>query len=256
MAVDTYYFDASIAGPTDPNSKWTDDANAFDGEIGILDSAFTQTAGSTSSNFLRGDGTTAPTSGDEITQVRARLNGGSNIVGPDHVARSAIYTESLGELLGTPNIANPQGWSDYVVLSTPSGGWTWDKLNKLVVKCYGTNAEGVPTWRVRRVEIEVTYLETQEASPDAIPSTLAFGTLVGGQGASVEGIPSTASFGTPGITGIATVSPDAIPSTLAFGDPFAHIPRNSATVYTRSSKPDTAYTKSAKPKTEHTKDSP
>lgn len=100
------------------------------------------------------------------------------------------------------------------------------------------------------------YGGPQEASPSGISSTLALGTPVIGHLAEIEGIPSTASLGTPVITGIATVSPATIASTLAFGDPFAHIPRNSATAYAKTGKPDTAYTKSSKPKTEHTKDSP
>lgn len=248
MAVDEYYFDASIAGPTDPGGAWTDDANAFNG----VDStgADPTATGSKSSNYLEGKGTTAPTSGGVIAQnVEAR------------------FFQSTG------------GATNYSEIAPPSGGWTWDAVNKLEARAYATestnrifveiyeegDAGGTTLWvdnlfatgiKLSLIQLKVTSIDDQTGSPDGIASTLAFGDPVIGQIAEMEGIPSTLAFGILSSTGIATVSPDGIPSTLAFGDPFAHIPKNSATIYTRSSKPDTAYTKSSKPKTEHTRDSP
>jgi hypothetical protein len=149
MAVSTYYFNASDAGPTDPGGVWTSDANAFDGNTGTF--ASTTTGGSTSSNYLMGEGTNAPTSGNTITQVRARIR--ASTADPETVS-AAIYTDGLGELLGTPTRSNVvQGYGSYVILSTPSGGWTWQKINDLETKIYLSNTSTF----VSIVEIEVTF---------------------------------------------------------------------------------------------------
>lgn len=108
MAVDTYYFDASDAGPTDVSTQYTDDANAFDG------STVTFAFNTGEDYFLNGTGTDAPTSGDAISQVRARAYLGSSLDAGD--------------------------WSSYVVLSEPSGGWDWTKVNDLEVRFSGTDS--------------------------------------------------------------------------------------------------------------------
>ena len=104
MAVDEYYFDASISGPTDPDTVWTDDAEAFDGSNESGDSAYTSTAGTSSTNELYATGTTATGTGT-ITQVRVRQIDIANI------------------------------W-DYVTLDTPTGGWSWTVLANLKVIIY------------------------------------------------------------------------------------------------------------------------
>lgn len=142
----TYYFDASDAGATDPNSVWTNDANAFDGNTAT--SATVSVSGSTSSNYLKAEGTNAPSSGGNITQVRARVNDNS---GSD-IAEATIYTDGLAESLGSPQSPFGTGWGSYVVLSTPSGGWTWVKVAALEVKIYSISGAG----GVTRVEVEVT----------------------------------------------------------------------------------------------------
>jgi len=96
---DTYYFNASDAGPTDTLGVYTNDANAYNGNttdyaVGNLDP----------SQPLTGTGTTAPTSGATINSVKARLYASSG--------------------------ASPS-WSNYVTLTAPSGGWTWQKVNDL-----------------------------------------------------------------------------------------------------------------------------
>jgi hypothetical protein len=98
--VNTYYFNASDSGPTDSSNAWTNDANAFDGNTG------TAATCSTDGTVLSGAGTTAPTSGGAISRVRAR-----------------IYSELSG--------GGGAGWGSYSTLSTPSGGWTWQKVNDL-----------------------------------------------------------------------------------------------------------------------------
>ena len=103
MATDTYYFDGSDAAASDPDSAWTDETNADDGNVATL--ASTATNGSESSNYLQIEGTNSPSSGGAITQVRARVNTGSSFLA-------------------------------YSTLSAPAGGWTWEKLQGLEFRAW------------------------------------------------------------------------------------------------------------------------
>jgi len=151
----TYYFDGSDAAVTDPNNVWTNEANLTDSDATPSTFATTTATGSTSSNYMLAEGTNAPTSGDSITQVRARVFGRAPVGGS--TLSAAIYTNTLGELLGTPALATGETdvWSAYATLSTPSGGWTWTKVSQLETKVYGTAAAA--TLRAYKVEVEVTY---------------------------------------------------------------------------------------------------
>lgn len=159
----TYYFNASDAAVSDPNAAWASDANAFDGST--TNSALTTIAGSDSSNYLMAEGTNAPTSGNAIASVMARVYA-SNTNGPTTNAK--IYTDGLAEVLGiATNDSVSAAWGSYVTLSTPSGGWTWQKVNDLEVKLYMTGGTGGPSVTVAKVEVKVvessefTKLETQ-----------------------------------------------------------------------------------------------
>lgn len=158
MAVDTYRFDVSVSGPSDPNTVWSADANAFDSDESTGSVVSEPNNGSTSSNFLQGNGTNAPTSGSTaINQVRARLrSGGDSVAGQ---LNGAVYTSGLGELLGTPTgeAISFADWYDYVVLSEPSGGWTWQKVSELEVKLYATGMASTESVVARMVGIEVTH---------------------------------------------------------------------------------------------------
>ena len=148
ISVDTYYFDAHD-GISDPDGAWTNDANAF---IDDTSSASTSASGSTSSNFLRGNGTSSPTFGGAISQVRVRVHGVTGLGGS-----AAIYTEGLGELLLThalPFNLSPTTTS-YEIVPSPSGGWTWGKVSELEAKIYAT--DGVQA--LYYIEIEVTSEE-------------------------------------------------------------------------------------------------
>ncbi len=111
MATTTYYFDGH-SGITDPDSVWSNDANAFNGDN--TTNASVSTSGDSSVNYLQGVGTTAPTTGTAITQVRVRIDGGS-----------------AGHTYGS-----------YDTLTPPSGGWSWSEVNGLVVRIVG--ALGMP----------------------------------------------------------------------------------------------------------------
>lgn len=156
MAVDTYYFDVSDAGPTDIDGAFTNDANAFDGSTST--SASTSSVGTTDENYLRGDGTNAPASGGTISQVRARLYATSS----SGTRSATIYTstnESIGTATQTSAVAS---WGSYTTLSTPTGGWDWSKVQSLYVKLYGSDVS-FPNF-FYRAEIEVTSSSTGRSS--------------------------------------------------------------------------------------------
>jgi len=157
----SYYFDAHAGGPTDPNSVWTNDANAFDGSTSTH--ADGSTAGSTSSNYLYGQGTSgtgsapADANGSSINSVQVRIYAQDAF---KNTLSAAVYTASLGTLLGTGQTtisASPQ-WGPYTTLSAPSGGWTWAAIQTLEVKLY--NNVNITTTTVYRVEIQVNYPST------------------------------------------------------------------------------------------------
>lgn len=111
MSVATFYFDASISGPTDPGGAWTNDANVFDGVES--NDAVNTTDGDKGLNYLEGKGTNATGSG-VVTQVRARiLSSGSD--------------------------------GDYIILDEHSGGWTWEKLSKLETRIWAVGNPFSPT---------------------------------------------------------------------------------------------------------------
>ena len=120
----TFYFDASDAGPSDPGDCWTDDSKAFDGDTST-NYAATFTQGTSSSNYLGGVGTNASGS-DTISLVEARIYCGGNLV--TNYADIFYGAENLGTC---QHDSLPLGWSSYVELSEPSGGWDWTKLAAL-----------------------------------------------------------------------------------------------------------------------------
>lgn len=150
----TYYFDASDAAISDPGANWTGDASAFDGFPWTIASP-TNAEGSTSSNFLHGQGTNAPASGGTISYVRARLYGEYN--GSESQGTGTIYTDGLGESLGVVQVdagaGSFTGYGSWTTLSTPTGGWTWAKIQNLEVKLYKPGPIGAQG--VGQVDFEV-----------------------------------------------------------------------------------------------------
>ena len=159
----TYYFDAND-GTNDSGGVWTNDANAFDGNTATF--ATTSTTGTSSSNFLQGDGTTASAaSTGSVTSVRARIFSYGNVSLAQRID-AEIFTDGLGESLGTIFGTNSGGnaWSEYTTLSTPAGGWTWTKVNLLEIKLSKKNGSDVIGFA--RAEIEVTYAEALDITRD------------------------------------------------------------------------------------------
>ena len=148
----TYYSDVSDGGPTDQGGDpgaWTNDANAFDGSTAT--SAYTSSAGSTSTNYLMAEGTNAPSSGSSITNAYIRIYG---YVASGDTLKATVYTDGLAQELGTCQLTvTSAGWGSYAALSTPSGGWTWVKAQALEVKIYKEGTAG--TAYAYRVDIPV-----------------------------------------------------------------------------------------------------
>lgn len=152
-----YSFDGSDAAVSDPNAVWTNEANIVDSDLAT--NGTTTTAGSTSSNYVMAEGTNAPGSGATITGVTARVRG--YVSAATATGNVTIYTDALGESLGTISWTNTAAaYSDWSALSTPTGGWTWAKVQALEFKAYKTNGSG--TVYVYLVEVSV---DTAENAP-------------------------------------------------------------------------------------------
>ncbi len=153
-SVDTYYFDASDAGPTDAGSDWYSDANAFDGST----ASHAGIAGDYGQGTLTGEGTNAPASGDSITQVRARFHAYTMGAGTINGVYWREDTASTGTLLGSDTSWYsffPSAWSSYTTLTAPSGGWTWAKIQALAVDFDAENGDATNA-EIYCSEIEVT----------------------------------------------------------------------------------------------------
>lgn len=154
----TYYFDGSDAAASDPDAGWTNDANAFDGSTTTY--ADTSQDGGSSLYNLFAEGTDAPASGGTITSVRARVWAYRG--GPGSSIQADIYTDGLAELLGSPTASSSTAggaWGSYTSLSTPTGGWTWAKVQALECNAWPNNAIN-NLMELYRVEVEVTYETT------------------------------------------------------------------------------------------------
>ena len=149
---DSYGFDASDAGPTDSSGAWTNDSNAFDG------STSTFALNQATLGELTGDGTTAPTSGANLGSVRARVEYSINSTAGDGAVEFNVYEDSAaGTQLLNAVLLETSGkeWSPWFTVDSPSGGWTWAKLNDLSVGFDATNTSG--SKEIYRAEIEVVH---------------------------------------------------------------------------------------------------
>ena len=163
MATVNCYFDGSDVSATDPDNVWTNETNAQDGSITTY--ANTISGGGEDENYVQIEGTNAVDDGTNIDSVRAR-----------------IYTDA--------------GWDIYHSLSTPSGGWTWAKLQSLETRFWFysydpyyigyaiyedgnsgstsllyTSEDGQDSYYVYKIELEVTTsVGSSSISPSISPS--------------------------------------------------------------------------------------
>ena len=120
----TYTVNYSDSGPTDASNAWSSDSLAFD--TNISDGASVTVCASCT---LVASGTNSPTSGSTILSVTARVY--SRINSGAEGSWSIYYS---GAQLGSSGFHYlTAGW-DSIVLSVPSGGWTWQKINDLELR--------------------------------------------------------------------------------------------------------------------------
>jgi len=149
----TYYFDGHTS-ITDPNNQWTNDANAFDGNTATSATSGT-TAGSTSSNYLYGIGTTAPLGGNTITQVQARVYGSAS---GGLTGTVDIFNSNLATQLGSITVSGfPAAYTGYTTLTAPAGGWSWSAINSLEVLAFPNGGNNI---NIAVIEVLVTYATT------------------------------------------------------------------------------------------------
>lgn len=154
----TYYFDASDAAVADPNSLWSNDANVADGSTTTFATYGSTSAGSNSTNYIGIEGTNAPGSGDNISSVRVRM-----FLNSDTPVSVTVSTDTQAEQLGTLQASTNNtggGWSSYLTLNTPSGGWTWTKVQALEARVFKFNGLAGNGVSVARVEILVDTINT------------------------------------------------------------------------------------------------
>ena len=153
---DVYHFDASDDGPNDAGGLWNNDSNAFDGNEGTGADSLSTTAGSASSNFLGGDGTNAPSSGGTINDVYVNIRYTAD--SPNDV-NFRVTTDAEGETLLTQSVISTSIAlnSPYFKLSTPSGGWTWAKIQALEFRIWdASTSANIAVLRIARVFVEHT----------------------------------------------------------------------------------------------------
>ena len=146
-----YYFDASDDAATGTN--WTNGGSSgFNGDPSSLTSIVEPNVG-----VVHGGGTSAPTTGGTVSQVRARWK---YWVQAAYTSLTAEWftdgkAESLGSHVGTPPASTTSSW---ITLSVPTGGWTWAKIAALEVEItpiFGS-AVDVDKCRFFQSDIEVT----------------------------------------------------------------------------------------------------
>jgi len=159
ISTNTYYFDASDnttpGTPNDLYAYWTSEINCADGSTATAGTCATVSAGSS----LQISGTNAPSDTITITSVRARA-----YVKTTSTSTINIYMwTTVGGPQGLGDVARllsktTEGWTNYINVSTPSGGWDWATLQSLGAFCYMDGGSG--TISIYRVEIEVTSATT------------------------------------------------------------------------------------------------
>jgi hypothetical protein len=159
-----YYFDGSDAAASDPNSVWTTEAN-ITADQSLTTFGTVNTTGSTASNYVMAEGTSAPSSGGTITNVYVRMHHKWGSSSGTNAGELKIYTDALGELLSTiaqSTTSTTAVWTSWATLTVPSGGWTWAKVQALEFKAYRT--AGATTFQISQIQ---TYVATTEVAPDA-----------------------------------------------------------------------------------------
>jgi len=154
--LNTYYFDASVAGPTDVNAKWANEANFVDESV-LTNASYSENPSSSADDILQ-EGTSAPSSGFSITKVEARFIS-ENTAG--YTGAKLAIRDSTDTLLVqfTANHSAGAAWTDYEDVPAPATGWTWSELAGLYCDIGPDTDLAAPgTLDVYKAEIRVTTL--------------------------------------------------------------------------------------------------
>lgn len=156
VGTDTYDSDGGVS---DPNSYWTNDANAIDGSLSTY--AYHTTNASEVTGFLLVRMTTDAEPADigQIQRVRVRVyHAKSGVDGSSDVD----WKDASGSLLGAQptgtGVTQTPGWSQWMKVNTPSGGWTWADVagaNSGAV-VYGYNLGG-NEYRLYAVQVHIVH---------------------------------------------------------------------------------------------------
>ncbi len=147
---EAFDFDGSDVAATDQGSSWSNVTNMDDADD--LTEGTTATTGSSSADYVEVQGTGAPASGDTINSVQVMIRVAES--GADAVLGVRVTTDAAGETLLDTTQALTTTSSDYFFsLSTPSGGWTWAKIQALEVRYWRDS--GSTTLEVARGQVIV-----------------------------------------------------------------------------------------------------
>ncbi|HRO65764.1 MAG TPA: hypothetical protein PKU78_06080, partial [Candidatus Dojkabacteria bacterium] len=106
-------------------------------------------------NYLRADGTNAPSTTSTIVSVKARAYGYS--VSPSDTYIRVNTSSGYNDLYLS---VNSPSWTSYTTLTTPSGGWTWNEVQSISTRIW--NEANVENHYIGKIEILV-----ESTNPDA-----------------------------------------------------------------------------------------
>ncbi len=171
VQTNTYYFDGSDVAASDPNGVWTNETNADDSDFSTVATSTTKSEDNGLTNHISIEGTNVSGLGS-IMSVKFRFHGKSGYTNDFSSALDLlvdIYTDggtSSGQFLGriTKRDAN-SGWTDYLTLTAPSGGWSEEKISSLEAVIYNDITLGsfdlIPELGMVEILVESTNTTSQ-----------------------------------------------------------------------------------------------
>jgi len=145
VSQETYHFNDSF--PSDPQDVWTDDEKAFDGD----DTTFAFATDPGTLGWLHGHYTNASSlKTTAIIAVFARTKG------KDSEGYADIIFYSGGVEIGTIyNLPEVAGYTNWIKLDVPAGGWNWSKVRSLSARFETPANSGDCEWYITEVKVFV-----------------------------------------------------------------------------------------------------
>lgn len=154
-----YHFDGHTA-ISDPNSVWTDDSNAANGNN--TNYAYTSTVGSTSSNYLEISGTNITSSTHKVFAVKVKVSASSSD-GTNVYFRVAVYDQD-NNYVGQSDAVGVIAQTDKTITLAISGDtkpyYTSSELSNFKVRAYKTSG----TASVRLYSVKIYGVSPHETS--------------------------------------------------------------------------------------------